>query len=81
LLSTPIIAGAAIHHLPKWFKAPPENLSLLAASLGFVAAVLSSYLAIKFLMRFLQRHTFIPFVVYRLALAAVVLVLVLLGRG
>jgi undecaprenyl-diphosphatase len=81
LLSTPIIAGAAIHQLPKWFKAPPENLSLLAASLGFVAAVLSSYLAIKFLMRFLQRHTFIPFVVYRLALAAVVLVLVLLGRG
>jgi undecaprenyl-diphosphatase len=81
LLSTPIIAGAAIHHLPKWFKAPPENLSLLAASLGFVAALLSSYLAIKFLMRFLQRHTFIPFVVYRLALAALVLVLVLLGRG
>lgn len=75
LLSTPIIAGAALHHLPKWFKTLPENLSLVAATLGFLAAFISSYLAIKFLMRFLQRHTFIPFVVYRLAVAALVLVL------
>jgi undecaprenyl pyrophosphate phosphatase UppP len=32
-------------------------------------------------MRFLQRHTFIPFAVYRLAVAALVLGLVLSGRG
>jgi undecaprenyl-diphosphatase len=81
LLSTPIIAGAALHHLPKWFKAPPENLSWLAGTLGFLAAFLSSYFAIKCLMRFLQRHTFIPFAVYRLAVAALVLGLVLSGRG
>jgi undecaprenyl-diphosphatase len=35
--------------------------------------VISSYLTIKFLLRFLQRHTFIPFGVYRLLLAAVIL--------
>lgn len=80
LLATPIIAGAALHHLPKWFKVPPENLSLLAASLGFLAALISSYLTIKYLMRFLQRHTFTPFAVYRLAVATLVLVLCLLGR-
>ncbi len=80
LLATPIIAGAAIHHLPQWFKTPPENLSFLAAALGLLAALVSSYLAIKFLMSFLQRHTFIPFAVYRLAVAALVLVLVLIGR-
>jgi len=75
LLSTPIIAGAGLHHIPKWLKAPPEDLSMLAAALGFLAALISSYLAIRFLLRFLQRHTFIPFAVYRLIVAALVLFL------
>jgi undecaprenyl pyrophosphate phosphatase UppP len=35
--------------------------------------VISSYLTIKYLMRFLENHTFIPFAVYRLLVAAVVL--------
>jgi|UniRef100_A0A7C3WMF4 undecaprenyl-diphosphatase len=80
LLSTPIIAGAGLWHLRKWFKAPPENLSILAAFLGFLAALVSSYLTIKYLLRFLRRHTFYPFAFYRLALAALVLVLTFLGK-
>lgn len=75
LLATPIIAGAGILHLPHWFKAPPENLSALAATVGLLASVISSYLTIKYLLQFLQRHTFIPFAVYRLLLAALVLAL------
>jgi undecaprenyl-diphosphatase len=78
LLATPIIAGAGIFHLPKWYKAPPENLSVLAAALGFFGALLSSYLTIRFLLRFLRQHTFIPFAVYRLVVAAVVIVAALL---
>ncbi len=74
LLATPIIAGAGIFHIPKWFKAPPENLSILAASFGFLGAAVASYLTIRYLLRFLQRHTFYPFAYYRLILAAVILV-------
>jgi undecaprenyl-diphosphatase len=74
LLSTPIIAGAGLHHLPKWLHEPAGSLPLLPATLGFLAAVISSYLTIKYLLRFLQRHTFIPFALYRLLLAAVILV-------
>jgi undecaprenyl-diphosphatase len=74
LLATPIIAGAGLYHLPKWLASPPENLSLLAATLGFLGAVVSSYLSIKYLLRYLLRHTFIPFAYYRLALAALVLI-------
>jgi len=73
LLATPIIAGAGLHHLPKWLKAPPEGLTFLAAALGFLGAVIASYLTIKYLLRFLQHHTFYPFAVYRLLLASVVL--------
>lgn len=80
LLSTPIIAGAGLWHLRKWFKAPPENLSVLTAVLGFLAAMVSSYLVIRFLLRFLRRHTFYSFAFYRLGLAVLVLVLTLLGK-
>jgi undecaprenyl-diphosphatase len=78
LLATPIIAGAGLHHLPKWFKNSPQDLSLTAAALGFLAAVISSYLTIKYLLRFLQRHTFKPFAYYRLALAALIIAVSLL---
>lgn len=78
LLATPIIAGAGVHHIPKWLAAPSEDLNLLAATLGFLAALISSYLTIKYLLRFLQRHTFTPFAVYRLVVAALVLLVSLL---
>ncbi|MCL4503595.1 MAG: undecaprenyl-diphosphatase UppP [Deltaproteobacteria bacterium] len=79
LLATPIIAGAGLYHLPKWFKEGNSGeLTLLPAVLGFLAAVISSYLTIKYLLRFLQRHTFIPFAVYRLIVAAIILTLAVL---
>ena len=74
LMSTPIIFGAGIHHIPKWLQEPAGALPILPAIIGFLAAVISSYLTIKYLLRFLQRHTFIPFAIYRLLLAAVILV-------
>jgi undecaprenyl-diphosphatase len=75
LLATPIIAGAALSHIPKWLAATGTELSLSAAVLGFLAALVSSYLTIKYFLSFLQRHTFIPFAIYRLALSALVVVL------
>jgi undecaprenyl-diphosphatase len=81
LLATPILFGAGLHHLPKWFKAPPEDLSITAGALGFLAALISSYLTIKYLLRFLQRHTFKPFAYYRLGVAALVLILTFLYPG
>jgi undecaprenyl-diphosphatase len=74
LLATPIIAGAGLHHIPKWLKeAHTGELTLLPAVLGFLAAVISSYLTIKFLLRYLERHTFTPFAIYRFCLAAIIL--------
>jgi undecaprenyl-diphosphatase len=79
LLATPIIAGAGLFHLRKLFSTPPEHLSVAAALLGFLAAILSSYAAIRFLLRFVRRHTLIPFAVYRLLVAGLVLSLTLLN--
>ena len=74
LLATPIIAGAGLHHIPQWFRETSSGqLTMLPALVGFLASVITSYLCIKYLLRFLQHHTFIPFAVYRLVVAAVVL--------
>ncbi len=75
LLATPIIAGAGLYDLLKWFKHPPEHLSVTVGVLGFLSALISSYLVIRFLLRYLRRHTFYPFAAYRLVLAAVILIL------
>lgn len=73
LLATPIIAGAGLYDLLKWFRHPPDHLSFTVGLLGFLSALISSYLAIRFLLRFLRRHTFHPFAAYRLLLAALIL--------
>jgi len=82
LLATPIIAGAGLHHIPKWLKDTSSGeLTLLPAVLGFLAAVVSSYLTIKYLLKFLQRHTFIPFAIYRLAVSGLILAQVFFFPG
>ncbi len=46
---------------------------------GVLAAAASGLLAIIFLLGFVRRHTYTPFVVYRLILAAIVLLLIATG--
>ncbi len=70
LLSAPIIAGAGLYETLKLFK-HGETLILPYFS-GFLAAFISGYLVIAWLLHFLRKHTFYPFVVYRLILAGVV---------
>ena len=73
-MSTPIIFGAGLYHVLKMFKGGGGNTFItLPYVLGFLAAIVSSYLTIKFLLRFLQRHTFVIFALYRVLVAAVVL--------
>jgi undecaprenyl-diphosphatase len=75
LLSTPIIFGAGLYHALKLFKAGGNTFFALPHILGFLAAIVSSYFTIKFLLQFLRRHTFVIFALYRILLAIVVLTL------
>ena len=78
LLSAPIIAGAGAMALLDVFSQwkagaiSPNTLTLFLA--GFVAAAVSGYLCIKFLLRYLQRHNTDVFVYYRWALALLIVV-------
>ncbi len=72
LLSTPVIAGAAVLKLYKLRLAPGE---VLPFALGTAISAIVGYLCIKFLLQYLSRHSLNLFVGYRLAMAGAVMVL------
>ena len=69
LLSTPVIAGAALH---KVHHITFQGHAAWGCILGTLSSAVVGYLAIRFLIRYLERHSLNIFVWYRLALAAVV---------
>lgn len=72
LLSTPVIGGALLLQGRKLLKDPePYHLDLFA--LGFIAAFISGYFAIRFMMGYLKKYPLDLFVYYRFLLAAVIL--------
>ncbi len=94
LLATPVIAGAALlegRHLAKAVRDPAlaAATGLLGAggqvkwavlACGTASAVVVGLLCIRYFLRYIQKKSFFPFVVYRIVLAAVVLTMFLLHR-
>jgi len=84
LLSAPIIAGAGVKSLwdiyQDWQAGVIAQGDLVLFPIGFIAAAVSGYLCIKYLLRFLQKNPTDIFVYYRWALA-VLIVVVALVRG
>ncbi len=68
LLSTPITAGAAILKLKDLFHAHLD----LNTVVGIVVSAVVGYLAIKYMLYFLQRYSYRVYVIYRLAFAALI---------
>lgn len=64
LLSLPIILGAGLLQLVEWLGEPTGNVTWLHMSIGFLAAAISGYLCIRFLLSFLQRGKLYPFAIY-----------------
>ncbi|HEV2491668.1 MAG TPA: undecaprenyl-diphosphate phosphatase [Terriglobia bacterium] len=73
LLSTPLIAGAA---LKKALEIRHEGLApdmRLPFLVGIIVSAVVGYLVIAALLRFLEHRTFKPFIIYRIALGVAVL--------
>jgi undecaprenyl-diphosphatase len=78
LMATPIIAGAGLFEARKMIGADSGlagHTGLIA--IGFAAALVSGLVAIAAMLRFLRTNSLTVFVVYRIVLAAVVLVVFL----
>jgi undecaprenyl-diphosphatase len=74
--AVPIMIAATLFELKNSYRLlTPDHFAVLA--LGFVVSFVFAWLAVKFLVRFLSRHTLIPFAWYRLGLAVLVVVLLI----
>jgi undecaprenyl-diphosphatase len=79
LLSTPVIVGAGVLESWKLVKAIRHpvggivEVHWLVLIIGVLAAALTGFLCIRFFLRYIQKKSFTPFVVYRIILAGVVL--------
>jgi len=84
LLSTPLIAGAVVSHLPKLIKlhkAGGLDLPLSTLLISILVSGIAGYFVIAFFLRYLQTHTLKVFVLYRLLFGIIVLVLAFLQAG
>jgi undecaprenyl-diphosphatase len=77
LMSMPVTAAAALLKVPDLLRTDGITATLVA---GVISAGVSSWLAIAVLLRYVSRHSFGVFAVYRLALGALILGL-LASRG
>lgn len=69
--AVPIMIAATFYELLKSYKFfTASNFTMLA--IGFVVSFISAWLAVKFFISFLSRHTLAPFGWYRLILAGLV---------
>ncbi|MFH2062824.1 MAG: undecaprenyl-diphosphate phosphatase, partial [bacterium] len=80
LLAWPVIAGSGLKKLLDLSAEGVLSELGLGLVVGFVVSFLVGLTAIRFLIRFLQRHTLMAFVWYRLSLAAILLLMMVFMR-
>lgn len=73
LLATPVIIAALVKELPNLQGAAEQGISTAAIVVGIVTSFVVGLAAIRFLLRYLTNGSLYPFVIYRIALAVVVL--------
>jgi undecaprenyl-diphosphatase len=71
LLSTPVVIGASAFEARDLIMSDDIDFNLFIA--GVIASAVTGYMAIKFLLRFLQSHSLRPFAYYRFLLAFVII--------
>ena len=79
LLATPIILGAGAKTLLDARKLSGLTAEMDVVLIGFAVSFLAGLAAVAFMVRYLRTHTLNVFVIYRLVLAAVVVVALVLG--
>ena len=64
-----MLAASALDLYKHWTELNADNLLVIAV--GFVAAFISALIVVRWLIRFVSRHGFVPFAWYRIALGIV----------
>jgi undecaprenyl-diphosphatase len=80
LLATPITLGAGLYGSSRLLTETHTGTEWLAIGVGFAVAALAGLAAIGFLLAWLRRRSVALFSLYRVGFAAVIVILVLVGR-
>lgn len=75
-LAIPVIGGATAYELFKLWKAPVAISGEfgLAIAVGFIAAFISAFVCVRWLIHYVAGHTFVPFAWYRIIFGLLVLI-------
>ncbi len=84
LLSVPVTLGAGLKGLVEllgsWQTGALGSTDLLIVAVGVLSAGISGYLCIKFLLSYLRTRSITIFVIYRFAMASLIVIVVLMRR-
>ncbi|MCM3567518.1 undecaprenyl-diphosphate phosphatase [Neobacillus mesonae] len=80
LLSTPAIAGAVVLQTKDLISGGGEQISLSALLVGIASSAFFGYVAVKWMIRFLKKHSLKPFAIYVWVLGLVVLAFQFTGK-
>ncbi|QWD78226.1 undecaprenyl-diphosphate phosphatase [Polynucleobacter sp. MWH-Svant-W18] len=75
-LAIPVIGGATAYELLKLWKSPVAFTGefALATFIGFIAAFISAFICVRWLIHYVAHHNFIPFAWYRIGFGLLVLI-------
>jgi undecaprenyl-diphosphatase len=73
LLSTPAIAGAVVLQSVDLFSGQGEEITLSALLVGVVSSALFGYVAVRWMVNYLKKHSLKPFAIYVWILGLIVL--------
>jgi undecaprenyl-diphosphatase len=79
-LASPVIGGATAYELLKLWINPIQTSSAetmhfgWAIAVGFIAAFVSAFICVRWLIQYVASHTFVPFAWYRIIFGVVVLI-------
>lgn len=77
LMSIPIIFLAGMVKVIELYQVGIEDVSVAALAVGALSAAVSGFFAIYALLRFIQKHSFLPFVLYRVIMGLLILAFLL----
>jgi len=75
LVGIPTMFAASGYELLKQVKAGEAHEDWSALAIAFVVSTLTAFVAVKWLLGYIRTHRFTPFAIYRIALGAVLLLL------
>ena len=79
LLAIPAVFGSGLYELVHSFGEPEGAYGYAETAVATLVAFGVGFAVIAFLMRYIEKRSFLPFVIYRIVLGAVLLVLLSLG--